>query len=98
MHNDNMTLWYFYSDSCGCCKDYSEVVDKLATALKIKAQKQNIDVVNPSYKLSGIPTVILEEDGVEVYRSVGNLPYDLLLKDINVKCLMNKMNNTLENS
>lgn len=90
-----MDLIYFYSNSCGCCKDYSSVVDKLATVLKIKAQKQNIDVVSPSYKLNGIPTVILEEDGVEVYRSVGNLPYGLLLKDINEKC---QMNNTLGNS
>lgn len=90
-----MDLMYFYSNSCSSCKGYEEVVDKLATVLKIKAQKQNIDVVSPSYKLNGIPTVILEEDGVEIYRSVGNLPYDLLLKDINEKCLMN---NTLGNS
>lgn len=90
-----MDLIYYFSDSCGSCKDYSSVVDKLATELKIKAQKQNIDVVIPSYKLSGIPTIILEKDGVEIYRSVGNLPYDLLLKDVNAKCLMN---NTPKNS
>jgi thioredoxin 1 len=90
-----MNLIIFYSDSCGACKDYLDVADKLARAFNLTLQKQNIDVVIPSYKLSGIPTIILEKDGVEIYRSVGNLPYDLLLKDVNAKCLMN---NTPKNS
>ena len=79
-----MDLIYYYSDSCGSCKGYSTTVDKLATELKITPQKQNIDEIKPLYKLDGIPTIILtDDDGNEIWRSVGNLPYDYLITEIN---------------
>ena len=79
-----MNLLYFYSNNCGSCKGYSTTVDKLATELKITPQKQNIDEIKPLYKLDGIPTIILtDDDGNEIWRSVGNLPYDYLITEIN---------------
>lgn len=88
-----MDLIYYYSDSCGSCKDYSSVVDKLATELKITSQKRNIKD-GTSHKLDGIPTIILEDDSGVVYKSVGNLPFEYLISDVR-KCLMN---NTPKNS
>jgi len=75
-----MDIIYYYSDSCSSCKDYEKVVDKLSTELKIKAQKRNIKD-GMQHQIKGVPTIILEDDGV-IYESVGNLPYDLLLEDI----------------
>lgn len=88
-----MDLIYYYSDSCGSCKDYSSTVDKLATELKITPQKRNIKD-GTSHKLDGIPTIILEDDSGVVYKSVGNLPFEYLISDVR-KCLMN---NTPKNS
>ena len=78
----DLKLLYFYSSNCGACKDYEGVADKLSKAFKISLQKQNIDEIKPQYKLDGIPTIILENNGVEIWRSVGNLPFQQVYKDM----------------
>lgn len=76
-----MNLIYFYSDSCGSCKGYEEVVDRLSTELKVEAEKQNIrDGIK--YIIKGVPCIILEKDDEKIFESVGNLPYDDVLKGI----------------
>ena len=82
MHNDNMNLLFYYSDSCGACRDYLSVADKLSKAFKITLQKQNIDEIKPQYELQGIPTLILENNGVEIWRSIGNVPFQQIYKDL----------------
>ena len=77
-----MNLIYYYSPSCGSCKAYEDVVDKLSTAFKITLQKENIDVIKPQYELQGIPTLILENNGVEIWRSIGNVPFQQVYKDL----------------
>ena len=77
-----MNLIYYYSDNCGACKDYEETVDKLSKAFKITLEKQNIDEIKPSHKLDGIPTLILENNGVEIWRSIGNVPFQQIYKDL----------------
>lgn len=76
-----MNLIYYYSDSCGACKDYSNVVDRLSTELKITLQRRNIKD-GTSHKLKGVPTVILEDGGEVKYQSVGNLSYEHLLEEV----------------
>lgn len=78
----NLKLIYIYSPSCGSCKRYEGVVDKLSTAFKIDCEKQNIDVIKPSYKIEGIPCIILENNGVELYRSLGNIEFQQVYKDM----------------
>ena len=79
-----MKLLYFYNDYCGSCKGYSTEVDKLATAINLKAEKQNISEIEPLYELKGIPTIILtDDDGNEIWRSVGNVAYNYLITEIN---------------
>ena len=73
---------FYYSPSCGSCKDYEATVDKLSTALKIEAEKQNIDETRPSYKIEGIPCVILERNGIDLYKSLGNVPFGQLYKNV----------------
>ena len=78
-----MNLLYFYSDYCGSCKGYSDEVDKLATAINLKAEKQNISEIEPLYELKGIPTIILtDDDGKELWRSIGNIPAEHLITDV----------------
>lgn len=77
-----MDIIYYYSDSCKCCKDYEDVVNRVATALKIKAQKRNINdgVV---YNLRGVPTVqLFDDNGVILYESVGNLSFENIMREI----------------
>ena len=81
MNNDNLKLLYFYSPSCGSCKAYEDVVDKLSTAFKIDCEKQNIDNVRPRHKIEGVPCIILENNGVEIYRSLGNVKFQQVYKD-----------------
>lgn len=78
-----MKILYFYSNSCGSCKDYERVVDRLSTELNIEAEKRNIEVMDSSFNLTGVPTLLLIKDNEEIYRSVGNLPYEYLLKAVN---------------
>jgi thiol-disulfide isomerase/thioredoxin len=78
----DLKLLYFYGTSCGACKDYEATVDKLSKAFKLTLQKQNIDEKKPQYKLEGIPTLILENNGVEIWRSIGNVPFQQVYKDI----------------
>lgn len=77
-----MNLIYYYSDNCGSCRDYLSIVDKLSTVFNLTLQKQNIDVIKPQYKLEGIPTLILENNGVEIWRSIGNVPFQQVYKDL----------------
>jgi len=77
-----MKILFYYSDSCRLCKDYEETVEKLSKALNISLEKQNIDGIKPKYKLNGVPTVILENNDVEIYRSLGNVDFQHLYKEV----------------
>lgn len=77
-----MDLIFYYSPNCGSCKDYFDVVDKLSKAFNLTLQKQNIDEIKPQHKLQGIPTLILENNGVEIWRSIGNVPFQHVYKDL----------------
>jgi hypothetical protein len=77
-----MNLILYYNDNCGACRDYLSVADKLSKAFKITLQKQNIDEIKPQYELQGIPTLILENNGVEIWRSIGNVPFQQVYKDL----------------
>ena len=78
-----MDIIYYYSEHCGSCKDYVITVDNVSKALNISLMKIDIDIpMKQKYKLGGVPCLIVEEDGVEIYRSLGNLNEKQLMKDI----------------
>lgn len=77
-----MNLIYYYSNGCLSCKDYEEVVNRLSENLKINNDKVNINETQIKHKIEGVPTIILEKDGIEIYRSVGNLAYEYVLEGI----------------
>lgn len=79
-------LIYYYSDNCTCCKDYKDVVDKISSELQIDTAYINIDKGITRHHLEGIPTLVIENDNATVlYKSVGNIQYDLIIKDIKDK-------------
>jgi D-alanine-D-alanine ligase len=70
------------ADSLLISKGYEEVVDRLSTELKTETYKQNIKD-GMKHNVRGVPAIVIEDDGGEViYESVGNLPYDDVLKGI----------------
>lgn len=76
-------LIYYYSDNCTCCKDYQDVVDKISNELQIDTSYINIDKGITRHHLEGIPTLVIENDNSTViYKSVGNLPFNQIIKDI----------------
>jgi glutaredoxin-related protein len=78
----DMKLYFYYSNSCGSCKDYEEVVDRLSIALKTEAEKRNIKG-ELGHNIKGVPAIILEDNnGNVIYESVGNLPYDIIIDEI----------------
>ena len=76
-----MKAIYYYSNGCGCCKDYQEVVERACEAMSIPMEPIDIDVTKVDVELRGVPTVIVYDDeGIERYRSIGNLRERYLLK------------------
>lgn len=78
-----MDIIYYYSEHCGSCKNYEITVDNVAKAFNISVEKINTDIPKiQKYRLKGVPCLIIEKDGVEIYRSLGNIPEEQLHNDI----------------
>lgn len=76
-------LYYYYSEGCGSCKNYKEVVDKITQELKIDASYIDIATSIPIHHLDGVPTIAINDsNGKTIYKNVGNLPYDSIIKKI----------------
>lgn len=77
-----MILKYYYSNTCGCCKNYISVVKRISDEYNFQLEEidynkeKNINII-------GLPTVILYDDNnVEIYRHSGNLPYKFFKNNI----------------
>ena len=76
-----MKAIYYYSNGCGCCKGYREVVERVCERFNLVMEPINIDNERVEVELRGVPTLILTDDeGIERYRSIGNLREQYLLK------------------
>ena len=69
----------FWADWCGPCKMVAPIIEELAAEYEGKVVFAKIDVDNEGalaarFKVMGIPTVMLFNDGVEVKRFVGAQP------------------------
>ena len=83
MNNSNLKLYFYYSDSCSCCKNYKDTVDKITQELKIDASYIDIATGIPTHHLDGVPTIAINDsNGNTIYKHVGNLPYDSIIKKI----------------
>ena len=78
----------FWAEWCGPCKMMAPVLNELIVELAENKAIGKLDVehfqsVAATYKVRGIPTMILFKDGKEVNRFVGVKSKDFLLKEIN---------------
>ena len=78
----------FWAEWCGPCKMMTPVLNDLAENLDSgksigKVDVQEFQSLASTYKVRGIPTMILFKDGKEVNRFVGVKSKDFLLKEMN---------------
>ncbi len=78
----------FWAEWCGPCKMMAPVLNELSENLDANKTIGKLDVqefqsLATTYKVRGIPTMILFKDGQEVNRFVGVKSKDFLLKEIN---------------
>ena len=78
------TIKYFTATWCGPCKVFKSVITEIASE---GHSVEFIDVDQEQnkaqqYNVRSIPTVVIEENGVEVDRFVGALPKHMVLERI----------------
>lgn len=67
-----MKIIKFYSDTCGPCKVLDSNLKKAGIDYEsINANSDENDILVEKYKIQSVPTLIKEENGVEVDRHIG---------------------------
>lgn len=67
-----MKIIKFYSDTCGPCKVLDSNLKKAGIDYEsINANSDENDTLVEKYKIQSVPTLIKEENGVEVARHIG---------------------------
>ena len=78
------TMKYFSAKWCGPCKAFKPIMNEIANEGK-SVQFIDIDTQEPlarQYNVRSVPTVVIEENGVEVNRFVGTKPQQVVLEMI----------------
>ena len=78
---------YFYSETCGPCKQYSPILDELATKYSSKLTFGKVDAaeslnISNKYQVRTIPTIVLLSDGKLKQLLIGSLPKDKVSKSL----------------
>ena len=78
------TIKYFSAAWCGPCKSFKPVMNEIASE---GYSVQFIDVdhsqeVAVNYSVRSVPTVVIEENGIEVDRFVGSIPKQMILEKL----------------
>ena len=76
------TIKYFSATWCGPCKSFKPVMNEIASegySVQFIDIDQSSNLAN-QYNVMSVPTVIIEENGVEVDRFVGSMPKQMVLE------------------
>ena len=68
---------YFTATWCGPCKAFKPIILELISEgynITILDVDQNLQGLSSQYRISSVPTTVIEENGVEVDRFIGALP------------------------
>ena len=78
------TIKYFSATWCGPCQTFKPVMNEIASE-GYSVQFIDIDQspnTATQYNVMSVPTVIIEENGVEVDRFVGSMPKQMILEKL----------------
>ena len=76
------TMKYFSATWCGPCKSFKPVINEIANE-GYSVQFIDIDQspnMATQFSVMSVPTVIIEENGIEVDRFVGSIPKQMILE------------------
>lgn len=82
-----MTVFYFSAPWCGPCKMFKPVLQQVASELGIGINDINVDydaMYTEKYNVTSVPTLlILDHQGIPLFRNSGVMSRDQLLKTFN---------------
>ena len=78
------TMKYFSATWCGPCKTFKPVMNEIAGEGH-SVQFIDIDLqqdLAAKYNVRSVPTVVIEESGIEVDRFIGSIPKQMILEKL----------------
>jgi len=84
---EGVVLVDFFATWCSHCVTQAAILDEVADRLEGRAQVAKLDIdkarsIAQQYGVTGVPTLVLFQDGVEVQRFVGVTGADVLVEAI----------------
>ena len=82
-----MNVLYFSAPWCGPCKMFKPVLQQVASELGIGINDINVDydaTFTEKYNITSVPTLlILDDQGIPVFRNSGVISRDQLIREFN---------------
>ena len=79
------TMKYFSATWCGPCKAFRPIMEEIAGEESIMVEFIDVDQEQNKaikYGVRSVPTVVIEENGIEVDRFVGSIPKQMVLEKL----------------